>query len=88
MNKNPNRKGVSPISADIDRTQERYARSDRIKTKISRGLTLREQAASIIAEATEKPVAIYFGLDKEASAEFCLWMMEYLLRDLNELFNE
>lgn len=60
------------------------ARIDRIDTRIARGLDYREKAAVRVADAMEKPVATYFGLDDADSAEFCLWLVEYLLQDAKE----
>lgn len=72
------------VNRGVESYEECFARIDRIETMISRKLESRENAAVRFAATMEKPVATYFGLDDEASAEFCLWLVDYLLQDQNE----
>ena len=72
------------VNREVESYEECFARIDRIETMISRKLDSREKAAVRIADAMKKPVATYFGLDDGASAEFFLWLVEYLLQDQKE----
>lgn len=72
------------VNREMESYEECFARIDRIDTRIARGLDSREKAAVRIADAMEKPVATYFGLNDADSAEFCLWLVEYLLHGQND----
>ena len=72
------------VNRVVESNGERFARIDRIETMFARGLDSREKAAVRIADAMEKPVATYFGLNDADSAEFCLWLVEYLLHGQND----
>ena len=81
MNEDQRKELKSSVAVYPEEITECSARIDRIDAMIDRGLSSSEKAATRLAGDMEKPVAIYFGLDEEESAGFCLWLVEYLLRN-------